>query len=223
MGEPKLYRSDAPVKSYLQAIFCYRRPLSEEQLLQGILDMRLFGYIQCDIEVPQHLRGYFSNFSPIFKITVVSRNEIGDFMKEYAEKERIMPQPRRMFISSVVLTMGTIITPLLLFCLKPGLICTKIHRFVQYTPRKNFDSFVQSVVDARRQRDENPFSSVVAEAMKLLANSSYGYQIMDRSRHTVTKYLTDEKTHSAIHSEMFTRLNHITDQLYEVEFVKSES
>ena len=45
---------------------------------------------------------------------------------------------------------------------------------------------------------------------------------MNRRRHTVTKYLTDEKTHSAINSKMFKRLNHITDQLYEVELVKSE-
>ena len=45
---------------------------------------------------------------------------------------------------------------------------------------------------------------------------------MDRSRHTVTKYLTDEKTHSAINSKMFKRLNDITDQLYEVQLVKSE-
>ena len=69
---------------------------------------------------------------------------------------------------------------------------------------------------------KNPNSSVVAENMKLLFNSSYGYQVMDRSRHTVTKYLTDKKTHSAINSKMFKRLNHITDQLYEVELVKTE-
>ena len=77
-------------------------------------------------------------------------------------------------------------------------------------------------MDARRQEDENPKSSVVAETMKLLANSSHGYQIMDRSRHTVRKYLTVEKTHSAINSKMFKRLRHITDQMYEVELVKSE-
>ena len=77
-------------------------------------------------------------------------------------------------------------------------------------------------MDARRQGDENPDSSVVAETMKLLANSPYGYQIMDRSRHTVTKYLNDKKTHSAVNSKMFKRLNDITDQLYEVELVKSE-
>ena len=77
-------------------------------------------------------------------------------------------------------------------------------------------------MDARRQRDENPNSSVVAEFVKLKANSSYGYQIMDRSRHRVTKSLTDEKNDTAINSKMFKRLTHKIDQLYEVEFVKSE-
>ena len=78
-------------------------------------------------------------------------------------------------------------------------------------------------MNARREGDENPNSIVVTETMKLLADSSYGYQIMHRSRHTVTKYLTDEKAHGAINNKMFKRLGHINDQLYEVEFVKSES
>ena len=45
---------------------------------------------------------------------------------------------------------------------------------------------------------EELFSGVVAETMKLLGNSSHGYQIMDESRHTITKYLNDENTHKAI-------------------------
>ena len=143
-------------------------------------------------------------------------------MKEYAKKEGIMSQPRRMLISSFHLKNGTIITPLLLYYLHLSLECTKNHQFVQYTPKKCFSSFVQSAVKARRQGDENPKSSVVAETMKLLAKNSYGYQIMDRSRHTVTKYLNDEKTHSAINNKIFKRLNFITDQLYEIELVKSE-
>ena len=217
-----LYKTIASVKSHLRENFPYRRPLSEEGLLQGIIDGRLFGYVQCDIEVPERLRSYFSHFPPVFKNTVVSREDIGPLMREYAEKENIMPQPRRMLISSFFLTNGTIITPLLLFYLQVGLVCKKIHRFVQYTPRKCFNNFVQSAVDARRQGDENPNSSVVAETMKLLANNSYVYQMMDCSRHTVTKYLNDEKTHSATNSKMFKRLNHITDQLYEVELVETE-
>ena len=170
----------------------------------------------------EHLRDHFSNFPPIFKINVVSRDDIGNLMPQYAEKENIMVQPRRMLISSFILTNSTFISTFLLFCLQRGVVCRKIHRFVQYTPRNRFDNFVQSAVDARRQGDENPNSSVVAGTMKLLANSSNGYQIMDRTRRTLTKYVIDEKTYSAINSKKFKRLNHITDPLYEVELVKSE-
>ena len=81
---------------------------------------------------------------------------------------------------------------------------------------------MQSAVDARRKGDKNPNSSVVAEAMKLLANSSYDYQIMDRSRHTVTKYLSDEKTHAAINSKLFKKLDHVNTSLYEVELAKAQ-
>ena len=98
----------------------------------------------------------------------------------------------------------------------------KIHRFVEYTPKKCFNRFLQSTMDARMQGDENPNSSVVAETVKLLANSSYGYQIVDRSRHTVTKYLTDEKTHAAINSKLFKKLDHVNNSLYEIEFAKAQ-
>ena len=134
----ELYQTEATVKNHLPASFPYKRPLSEQQFLQGIIDGRLFGHVQRDIEVPEHLRDYFSIFPPIFKITVVSRNDIGDLMKDNTEKENIMVQPRTMLISSFIPTNGTIITPLLLFYLQLGLVCKKIHRFVQYTPRNCF-------------------------------------------------------------------------------------
>ena len=59
--------------------------IDASQLLQVIIDGRLFGYVQCDIEVPEHLRDYFSNFPPIFKNFVVSRGDIGYLMKQYAK------------------------------------------------------------------------------------------------------------------------------------------
>ena len=172
--------------------------------------------MQCDIEVPENLRVNFANFPPIFKNTLISKNDINDLMKNYAEEERLSSQPRKMLISSFALQNGTLITPLLLFYLQLGLFCTKMHRFVEYTPKKCFNSFVQSAVDARSQGDENPNSSVVAETKKLLANSSYGYQIMERSRRTVTKYLSDEK------SKLFKKLDHVNNYLYRVELAKAE-
>ena len=74
------------------------------------------------------------------------------------------------------------------------------------------------MVDARREGDENPLPGVVAETIKLLGNSSYGYQIMDRSRHTITKYLNDKKkTHKATNEPLFKRLNTVEKDLYELE------
>ena len=99
--------------------------------------------------------------------------------------------------------------------------CKQIHRFVQYVPKNCFKTFVHSVVNARRERDENPNSSLIAESMKLLANNSYHNQIMDRSLHTMTKFFK-KKTHSAINSKTFKHPNHITDQLYAVKLVKPE-
>ena len=134
----------------------------------------------------------------------------------------MLKQPQRMLISSFKLENGTVITRLFNFYLELGLQCTKNYRFVYYSSRKCFNIFVQSVVDARREGDENPLSGVVAETMKLLGNSSYGYQIMDRSsRHTITKYLNDEKTHKAINEPLFKRINTVEKDLYEVELLKS--
>ena len=68
-----------------------------------------------------------------------------------------------------------------------------------------------------------PTSSVVAETMKLLDDSSCGHQIMGRSRHTAAKFSNDGKTHSAMKSKLFKRVSHITDQLCKVKTVEPES
>ena len=217
-----LFKRTNTVKQHIREHFLQRRSLAAERLLEEIKEGKLFGKVQCDIEVPEKLKENFAIFPPVFKNTFVSKSDIGDLMKNYAEEERLMSQPRKMFISSFTLQNGTLVNPLLLFYLQLGLVCTKNYRFVEYTPKKCFNSFVQSAVDARRKSDENPNSSIVAETMKLLANSFYGYQFMDRSRHTVTKYLSDEKTHAANNSKLFKKLDHVNNSLYEVDLAKAQ-
>ena len=215
------FKTDEKIKNHVRTHFPYKRPLSTDSLLAKIKDGSLFGYVQCDLVVPDELKSKFANFPPIFKNTEVGRNDIGDYMKNYAIENEMLKHPQRMLISSFKLENGTVITPLFNFYMELGLQCTKIYQFVQYSPRNCFNNFVQSVVDARREGDENPLSGVVAETMKFLGNSSYGYQIMDRSRHTITKYLNDEKTHKAINEPLFKRLNTVDKVLYEVELLKS--
>ena len=160
-------RENHEKKSFVRSTFPYKRPLSFENLLSRIRKGELFGYVQCDLRVPENLREKFESFPPLFKNIFLSRSDIGNFLKKYAEENKLMTQPRRMLISSFHLINGTIITPLLNFYLDLGLECDRIYRFVQYTPMKCFISFVQSAVDVRRKGDENPHPSVVAETMKL--------------------------------------------------------
>ena len=81
---------------------------------------------------------------------------------------------------------------------------------------------MQSVVNVRCQGDENPNTSVVAETMKFLTNSSYGYQLMDRGHHSRTSYMDDEKTRAGINKGLFERLGYIRDALSEAELAKTE-
>ena len=119
-----LYKTTNTVKQHIREHFPYRRSHAAEQLLEEIKKGKLFGYVQCDIEVPDILRSKVDNFPPIFKNTLVSKNDFDDLMKTYAEEEGIMSQPRKMLLSIFTLQNGTLITPLLLFFLQMVLVCT---------------------------------------------------------------------------------------------------
>ena len=175
-----------------------------------------------NLKHPKVLGYKFANSPLNFKINFLSKNDSGDSMKTYAEEGGIMSQPRKMLISGFTVQNAVIFRTLLLFYLDLNLVCIEIHSFVEYTASKCFNSFVQSNVDVRRQGYENPRSSDFAERMKLLANSSHGYEIMDRSRHTLIKTLHDENTHTAIISKLFKKLKHLNNAISAVEFAKAE-
>ena len=94
----------------------------------------LFRYVQCEVYVPEHLKNYFSNFPPTFKKIVANRTDIGNLMRESAQKEGRIVQRGRTLISSFHLINRILITLLLSFQLELARICKKIHRLVQYTP-----------------------------------------------------------------------------------------
>ena len=95
-----LYKTTTCVNERLSKSFPYKRSLREESLLELIRTGKLFGYVQCDIEVPEEFKKKFANFPPIFKNTNVGRHDIGSLMQEISEKEGLLCQPWKMLISS---------------------------------------------------------------------------------------------------------------------------
>ena len=121
----KMNKTDINVEQHVHESLPYKIPLRNENHLETFKSGNLFGYVQCDIEVPENLREVFPNFPPIFKNNIVGRDVIDPFMKEFPEKEGLLTHPRRMLNSNFFLENGTVITPLLLFYLDLGLVCRK--------------------------------------------------------------------------------------------------
>ena len=209
------------VKEFVNKNYPFVPPLSKSALTERIKREDLFGVVDCSLEVPEELYPYFEDFPPIFKNCEVGRDDIGEHMKDYAQRNRLLSRPRKMLISSFKLERGPIITPLLLFYLEKRVILRDVFWFLQYTPRHCFQSFVQNVVDARHEGDRNKDSTDVAETMKLIGNSSYGYQIMDRSRHTNTKYVKGPQVNKFINNKFFKSLNELPQEIFEVELNKT--
>ena len=61
----------------------FRRPLdykwkmTEAQVLEAVKEDTLFGMVECDIEVPEDLKAYFAEMTPIFKNIHVAVEDIG--------------------------------------------------------------------------------------------------------------------------------------------------
>ena len=151
----KIYKTDNFVKQHLREPLPYKLTIREERLLENSKSGSLFGYAHCDTEVPVNLRDVFANFPPIFKNVNIGKDDVGPFMKHYAEKEGLLSQLRRMLISSyfwrtkkslyrccsVIWTWGWFANKLIVFCQKTLLKC--------------FNNFVQSAVNARRGKSRS--------------------------------------------------------------------
>ena len=58
--------------------------MTEDQILQAVMNDQLFGALEVDVHVPNDLKTKFAEMPPIFKNIEISRDDIGDHMKTYA-------------------------------------------------------------------------------------------------------------------------------------------
>ena len=78
-----------------------RQPLlTVTQLLEKIVSDELFGLVQCDVRVPDHLKSHFAQFLPVFKNAMVSLEDVGPHMRALCEHYGVLNKPRRTLISS---------------------------------------------------------------------------------------------------------------------------
>ena len=131
----------------------YNGLIHKKSILDAPWAEKLFGLVQFSIHVPDKLKEKISEMQPIFKNTVVSRNDIGEFMKAYADKHKLLTQPRKSLIGSYFGTEILLITTLLKWYLEHELVVTDIQQVIEFTPSTCFKNFGETVSNARRSGD----------------------------------------------------------------------
>ena len=145
----RLKKTSSQVQQFIDSKF--RRPqdhhktLTEVEILSAIRNESLFGVVGCDIRVPDALKPAFAEMPPIFKNTDISRDDIGEYMKAFAEKQKIMSRPRRSLIGSYFGEKILLATPLIKWYMEHGLEVTHIYQVIEYTPMPCFKPFGEAV------------------------------------------------------------------------------
>ena len=175
--------------------------MTQQQIITAVVDAMLFGMVECDVRVPSELRAHFAEMQPIFKNATVTRDDIGPFMRQYAEEHDIMSTPRRMLVGSYHGEKILLATPLLRWYLAHGIVVDRVYQIVEYSPKPCFQHFGESVSTARRNGDVDPDKSIIADTMKLLGNSAYGKTVTNIDRHRDIKYCTEVGTSLLINNK----------------------
>ena len=216
----KELRKEPDVKSFLAPARRQKWKMTQQQIITAVVDGTLFGMVECDVRVPEHLQDHFAEMQPIFKNVTVTRDDIGPFMRQYAEENDIMSAPRRMLVGSYRGEKILLATPLLRWYLAHGLVVDRVYQVVDYEPNPCFQRFGESVSAARRAGDSDPEKAIIADTMKLLGNSAYGKTVTNVDRHRDIKYSTEVGTSALINNKRFRQLDVVAEDAYEIEMNK---
>jgi len=124
-------------------------------IVEDIEQDKLFGFLECDIETPEHLKDHFSEMCPIFKnIEIDSSQEsiIGDHMFNYGMANGRKQTSSRKLIGSYFGEKVLIYAPLLKWYLSHGLVITKSYSFINASSHRPYMMHVAMVIRTSLKR-----------------------------------------------------------------------
>ena len=197
--------------------------IKESQLLTAVGNDELYGFLEVDIHVPDHLIEDFKEMPPLFCNNDVDFEDMGDFMKNYVRENKLSTKPRHLLISGMKAEKILLSSPYLKWLLDHGLVVTKIYQVVEYTPLRCFEDFVNRVSDARREGDLHADRAIIADTMKLIGNSVYGSFLMDKTKHQNTAYVDGRgAAQLKFNDPRFRKATAITEDMYELQMSKEK-
>ena len=213
----------------------FPREVTNEQILENVLDETLFGFLEVSLEVPDTFEKsmirpntslspfeYFSEFSPIFCTTEVPFECIGEHMQNFAMQNNLSQKPRTLLVGGMKAEKILLATPLLKWYLEHGLIVTEIFEVIEYGKMSCFKEFGEQVTAARRMGDLDSTLEIIAMLFKLIGNSGYGGTLVDQLKFMKVQYVEGfNEACNKVNDKRFKKLTQLQDEIYETELSHS--
>ena len=132
-----------------------------KQILKGIKDGTLFGYIVADVATPPEVfeKIKWINFPPVIQRQDIDECHLSEYMKSRVKAENVK-LPRTTVVQSYNGQQSLLFSPLVAFYLKLGLVVSNITLFIQFEPHIVLEEFVNKITEGRIAAIESNNSSL---------------------------------------------------------------
>ena len=167
---------------------------TEDNLIQGIANGQLFGFLVCDIKCSETAIEKFHNYPPIVTRMTVTNDHLTNFMatqiKNTYKQEAFS---RETLVQRYNAEQYLLFSPVAQFYLSNDIKLSNISAFYQYQPSPILRGFAEKVVNMRIDAEKRGDKTQSLTA-KIFGNSGYGKMAESVSKYTKTIITTDEKT-----------------------------
>ena len=203
------------------------KPMYEEtselaRLYELMDDPAWNGLAYVDVHVPLEKRTQqvFLDYPPLKVNATIFNSQLG--VEQLGLYDKRKPSAKLLGVNEV--THHGLIASYLRFLRRIGCVFTKVYAVIHYKVGRPYSGFMDTITDARKEatRSEDGYTAVMGELWKLVGNTCYGIHLMDKTKHTTTRYTTDPKVfEKAERSKSFVRGDELFGGLYEYEAMKT--
>ena len=145
------------------------RAVTEECILNAIVNGVLYGFAVVDVRVPVHLRAKFDSFPPIFANHLVEKEHLSPLMSRHVKEQGInFNNGRRLLLTGMQAEEIMLSTKMIAWYIKHGLEVTNVSQVIEFVPSKPFKEFVEDITARRLEGARNPDKKIIAEIYKLM-------------------------------------------------------
>ena len=138
------------------------------QILDAVRRGAFFGTVLCSLEVDPAMRSYYDEFPPLYGKAEITYADIGPHMQDFYKQHNIKYQKRKNLVMCFDVQNILLTSELLAYYMTRGVTVVHIEEVTESVKGQPFKSFVDSIVQMRRQADSNSDLAVKANLAKLI-------------------------------------------------------